>query len=179
MIKNLVKGAIIGGLIAYMWGFVSWGVMSWHLDSMHSMKNESQVLSVLSESTEGKKAVYIVPSWDSSEASKEKSYKPFAMVTFLPQGLSTDMTKNHIISLLTQILVGLLITLLLSKTGNKSYWCKVSFVTIVGLTIGVASYLPLWNWWEMPMDYMIPGFADLIIAWFLAGLVMAKFVNFE
>lgn len=178
MIKNLVKGAIIGGLVVYMWGFVSWGIMSWHMDAMHSVKNEQQVQEVLKENTLDQKGVYLVPSW-AKDDSKEKSSKPFAMITYVPEGLSSDMTSNHVFSLFTQVLVALLITVLLSRTGKRDYWCKVRFVTVVGLTIAVASYLPLWNWWSVPMDYIIPGFADLIIQWFLAGLAMAKFVNFE
>ncbi len=36
---NLIKGALVGGVIAFAWGWVSWMVLPWHMQTFHKFKD--------------------------------------------------------------------------------------------------------------------------------------------
>ena len=99
----------------------------------------------------------------------------FAFVVVDLRGVDPDdMNTPMVFSFLSLLLAALLITWLLMQTSGLSYIRQVMFVTAIGLSAGVMVHLPYWNWWKFPLCYTIVSIFDLVIAWFLAGLVMAK-----
>ncbi len=40
MLKSLVLGAILGGLTAFIWSFISWSVLPWHEKQLRSFQND-------------------------------------------------------------------------------------------------------------------------------------------
>ena len=61
-----------------------------------------------------------------------------------------------------------------SGTKNR---IRVCYVALAGLTIGFVSHFPYWNWFGFSTAYTLVIIVDSLIAWFLAGLVLAKFVE--
>jgi hypothetical protein len=55
-----------------------------------------------------------------------------------------------------------------------SYWHRVGFLVVVAVTAGVICHVSDWNWWGFSAGYTAVAFADLIIGWTLAGMVIAK-----
>ena len=80
-------------------------------------------------------------------------------------------------AILGQIIAALLVVLLLRNTSGLNYLQRVAFVTLVGLTIGFIGHFPYWNWFGFSDSYVFVAIVDSMIAWTLAGFVMAGFVN--
>ena len=78
---------------------------------------------------------------------------------------------------LTQILAAMLITYLLLKTKSMKYWNQVGFVTISGIIAVLLGIVPSWNWWHFPGQWIFLEAFDLVVGWFLAGIVMAKLIK--
>lgn len=87
------------------------------------------------------------------------------------------MAKPLVIQFLTQFIVALLATYLLLQTCGLSYKSRVVFVTAIGVIIFVGGHVDEWNWWSFSNAYMLMQFGALAIGWFLASLVIAKFVS--
>ena len=66
--------------------------------------------------------------------------------------------------------------LLLTLPG-LGYWARVRTVTLAALAAGMLTRLPDWNWWGFSTSFTLAGIADLVITWFLAGLVIAAFAR--
>ena len=45
--KVLIKGALIGGLVAFIWTNVSWMVLPWHMATISGLSNEAPIAEFL------------------------------------------------------------------------------------------------------------------------------------
>src|SRR5882762_10100350 len=90
------------------------------------------------------------------------------------RGASFDMGKQMAVSVVFDILAALLVAMLVMRTGGMSYAGRVMFIVTVALAAAVMCVLPNWVWWHYPTTVVVVGMADVVIGWFLAGLVIAK-----
>lgn len=80
------------------------------------------------------------------------------------------------IQFLTQCVAAFLATLLLLKT-SLPYWHRVAFLLAIALIVAFAGHVPNWTWFSFSAAYTLSQFTDLLIGWFLAGMVIAKFAR--
>jgi len=186
MLKSLSLGGLLGGLVLFAWGSISWMALPWHRVTFESFTDEVAVAQVLSANARGS-GVYILPNGHRREpgmteaqqkaveedAMKRGEQGPFMLASITLHGWGS-MGNAMLVGLLTQIAGALLATWLLLKTSGLQYWGRVGFLVIFALTVAVLAYVPYWNWWHFSTNYTLVAFADLLIGWFLAGLVIAK-----
>lgn len=170
--KNNLIAVLLGSVILFVWGFVSWTILPWHNSVSNKFGDESAVAQVL-KSNAKTPGIYYLPYAQEDHKTGEAT----AFVNILPNGLEMNMSKMMGVAMIGQILSALMVLLLLRQTSGLSYWNKVGFVSLVGLTIGFVSHFPYWNWFEFSSAYILVTILDIIIAWILAGLVMAKFAQ--
>ena len=125
------------------------------------------------EGSVSKKGIYYIP----YKAEDYKPGEPSALINLVPDAYSDSTGKLMAIGFGLQILSASLVLLLLRRTKKLSYKKKVLFVALLGLIIGFVSQAPLWNWFGFPLPYVTVQILDSLIAWSLAGLVMAKFAD--
>jgi hypothetical protein len=186
MIKSLLLGSLLGGLVVFAWSAISWMVLPWHNPMMISFGNEAAVAQVLAENatTSG---MYIMPGlpagYDklSGEAKKaadaEMEQRGKTMGFFygvVLRSANFDMGKMMIVGFLFDVLAALLVMMLVMKTGGMTYGGRVMFIVTVALAAAVMCVLPNWVWFHYPTMWAVVGMADVVIAWFLAALLMAK-----
>ena len=58
--KAVIKGTIVGGIIAFIWGAVSWMVLPWHMNTMEHFKSDSSVQATILRNAP-KSGVYVIP----------------------------------------------------------------------------------------------------------------------
>lgn len=186
MQKPLLLGRLFGGLVLFAWGAVSWMVLPWHMMTFEKFKDEATVAQVLSANASSP-GVYILPNAHQHEpgmteaqqkAAEEDAMKrgaqgPFMLASITLHGWGS-MGTAMLVGLLTQIAGALLATWLLLKAGGLQYWGRVVFLVVFALTVAVLAHVPYWNWWNFSTSYTLVAFADLLIGWGLAGLVIAK-----
>ncbi len=170
--KNNILAILLSAAVLFIWGAISWTLLPWHNTVANKFINESSVSQVLKENA-ATAGVYYLPFSEEDHQSGEAA----AFINVLPNGYEMDMGKLMGTAMFGQLVVALLVLLLLRTTSGLSYWQRVSFVTLVGLVIGFAGHFPYWNWFGFSTSYVLVTIVDSVIAWFLAGLVMAKFVK--
>jgi F0F1-type ATP synthase assembly protein I len=185
MNKSLWLGGVLAGVAVFAWGFVSWTILPFHESTLLAFKDEAAVTAVLAANAPAA-GVYLLPNAHAgAETAEQRKQRMDAAMKQWESGPSAimavslarnpSMASNITLGLVTQIVGGLLIAFLLSKTGGLGYWGKVGFTVVVGVTVGVLSLVPEWNWWGFSMAYVGATFLDYVVGWFLGGLVLAKF----
>lgn len=183
MQKNHLKAAVIGGIVVFIWGMLSWMVFPWHQNCFKKFSNESEVARAVSHNAPTC-GMYILPNtfkYDSNTSQSEMNKGmammekgPFMFACVQPNGMGKMSIKPFIISLIIQIIGAFIATWMLLQTKGLAFRQKVFFITLFGLGAGVICLLPCWNWWGFPGSYVLMNIVDLVIAWFLAGLAIAK-----
>lgn len=168
--KKSALAAVLGGLVLFLWGFVSWAVLPWHESVAHKFDDEVAVAQVL-KANAPEQGVYYLPFAEEDHKQGETA----AFVNVLPQGFDMNMGKLMGIGLLTQIISVFLVFVLLRQTRSLRYLGKVMFIALAGLIIGFVSHAPYWNWFGFSTSYVVVIILDTVIGWTLAGLVIARF----
>lgn len=174
--KKMVVSGVIAGIIMFAWSAFSWMVLPWHMETIHQFKNEQAVSEVLKASAPVS-GIYLMPMMDmQNEASvKAAANMPQVFASVHLEGMNPSMTMPMIIALVTQIILGFLVAGLLCMTGREhGYFCRLGFVIVFALAAAIMADAPMWNWFKFDTHYTMVVFADQMISWFLAGLVLAK-----
>jgi hypothetical protein len=188
MLKSLVLGTILGGLVAFVWSSISWEVLGWHEKTMVSFQNEDEVSAVIASHSPND-GTYLLPSAPSSEDmnSEQKKRMQAALVARMTKGPIMvaavrrsgfeSFRRAMIIQLLCLMAGAFLLTWLLLQTSGLSYARRVLFLAVAGLAASVIVDLPNWNWWGFSGPYTAVSLGDSTLTWLLAGLVIAKVVK--
>ena len=185
MLKSLVLGAVLGGLTAFLWSFISWDLLPWHEKQLHSFQNEDEVLAIIA-SHAPRSGNYLLPTGPSEEgltADQKKAAQeirmqkmqkgPLMFAAIRKEGFGS-FPKTLITQVLYQMLAALLLTWMLLQTTGLSYARRVAFLAVAGLAASVIADLPNWNWWAFSGAYTAVNLIDYTLTWLLAGLVIAK-----
>ena len=188
MLKPLALGAVLGGLTAFVWSFISYGVLSWHLKQYHSFQTEDEVSALIS-SHAPESGIYLLPLGPpqegmNSEQKKtameirtQKMQKGPLMFAAVKRGGFDSFPRVLLIQFCYHMIAAALLTWLLLQTTGLSYARRVAFLAIAGLAASVIADLPYWNWYSFPAAYTAINLIDYTLTWFLAGLVIAKVAN--
>jgi hypothetical protein len=185
MIRSLVLGTILGGLVAFIWSFISWELLPWHEKALQSFHNEDEVSAVIASHIT-KSGSYILPGAPSQEgltSEQKKAAQDIAMQKWQKGPVMFAAIRSAgfgsfparlIIQMLYQMAAALLLTWLLLQTTGLSYARRVAFCGVAGLAASVIADLPNWNWWGLSGTYTAVNLVDYTLTWLLAGLVIAK-----
>jgi hypothetical protein len=189
MSKQLILGSVLGSIVLFVWSAIAWMLIPWPGDPLRSFTNEDAVAQAITANAP-RSGVYLLPNEPkrtpgmteqqftaATNAMGEKMTRGpvvFAAVRLEP---FTSMGKPLVIQFLTQLVVAVLATFLLLQTSGLSYKGRVIFVTAFGVIIFVGGHLDEWIWWSFSNAYMLMQLGAIVIGWFLASLVIAKFVR--
>jgi hypothetical protein len=185
MLKSLILGAVLGGITAFLWSFISWDLLPWHEKQLRSFQSEDEVSAIIA-SHAPQSGNYLLPTGppqegltgDQKKAAQEirmqKMQKgPLMFAAIRKEGFGS-FPKTLITQVLYQMLAALLLTWMLLQTTGLSYARRVAFLAVAGLAASVIADLPNWNWWGNSAGYTAVNLIDYTLTWLLAGLVIAK-----
>jgi hypothetical protein len=181
----LLIGAVLGGVVAFIWGAISWMVLGWHQATFRRFQNEDRVAEVLQENAPAS-GIYGYPEGPEHGASVtpeerqaaetatwEKMKKgPLVLAVIQNRGFGS-FPKYLAGALAINMIASLLFTWLLLQTSGLSYAERVAVVAVAALAGAVICRLPDWNWHGFPTNYTAVSVADCVIGWTLVGLVLA------
>ena len=165
-------GVVFSGVVLFVWGYVSWVVLPWHDQVANRFTSEEAVAAVLKENAP-QAGIYYLPFSQLDQGFGETA----AFVNVLPDGHAAGMVQMMAVAVVGQWVGALLVALLLGHTFALGYVRRVRFVALTGLVVGFVSHFPYWNWFGFSTQYFIVIILDSLIAWLLAGLVMAMFIT--
>ncbi|MBP9841735.1 MAG: hypothetical protein KBC64_04850 [Simkaniaceae bacterium] len=172
MKSGVIKGAILGGVVVFIWMLVAWMVLPWSGASMRKFKCESEVTEMMMRNCP-RDGVYMFPFKDDGV-----NQSPYVLATVKLNGNPLNPWA-FISSLVTQIVGVGMIGYLLSKTRRMTYPGRVAFVTLAGIAVWVLGIVPEWTWCALPAAFVLNLLVNYGIGYFLAGLVVAKCVRAE
>jgi uncharacterized membrane protein YeaQ/YmgE (transglycosylase-associated protein family) len=169
--KKLLIGAAVGGLILFIWQFLSWAALDLHGSQMAYTPNQDAIMEVLNEqlSEDGQ---YFLPRLEKGASPerqeqfmKEVDGKPWAIITY-HKVYSNSMGMNLIRGYVINFISALFLAWMLMKFARLNMQNAVMASIAVGL-IGyfTVSYLSS-IWFETTT---IPDLIDAIVQWGICG----------
>ena len=166
-----MSAAAFAGIVLFIWGAISWTVLPWRDLDVHEFSDEAAVMQNMLDHAPAS-GVYYIP----GDAAEYTPSTPTAFVNVLKEGYQVGMERMMVVGMLTNFLFALIVVYLLRMASGLTFKQRVSFVTGIGLLIGLAGNLPYWNWFGFPTMYTLVQILDSVMMWFLAGLVLARLV---
>ncbi|MGL6067568.1 MAG: hypothetical protein ACRC0I_02325, partial [Sediminibacterium sp.] len=170
--KKTIVGALVGGIILFMWQFASWTALKLHLPAQGYTAKQDTILQTLGATLE-KEGGYVLPSWpvgtsrDEVDKITQKSIgKPWASIQY-HSSLEYNMGLNMARALVTNIVLVWLLIWIIGKFGNNSFSTTLTTSLIVGLIVYLNSAYTSHVWYKLfdIRAYLI----DYIAMWGLTG----------
>ena len=178
--KKIIIASILGGLTIFVWGAISWVALPFHKTTIHSLTNEDAVVAALKAGGAATGA-YMIPGFaDSKEVMDAKAEAgPLVHIYYRNEGMPPMDPMFFIKGILLDIVVMWLAVMMLSKISWSlaSYGNRVRFMAMIGLIIAIGVRLGDTIYFGYPFDFIILIAIDEVIAWTLAGLVVARIVK--
>jgi hypothetical protein len=160
--KYLVTATIVGGVVLFLWGFITHSLLP---QPMSYFKDEMAVVQVL-RANAAVNGIYFGPRG------------VFASVAMLPD--LGDKTRNIVPNLLRQLcsdsFAALLLAILLTRLPG-TVPVRAGWAVLAGLTAFVLKFVPYWNWYGFPSAFVGMEALDLLGKFFIGALVLGVLRN--
>lgn len=172
MKKSLI-GAIVGGIIIFIWQFLSFGMINFHKSAQDYTEKQDAIMSFLN--SQGlKDGGYVLPNYPENfsrteieNAMKSAEGKPWAIVQYHSK-MENDMMMNMIRGFLVNVVIVFLFIWLLQKMNMASAGTIITAALAVGL-ITFFNQPYTGHIWYKSFDIWA-YFMDAIVSWGLTGL---------
>lgn len=178
--KKTIVGALVGGIILFMWQFASWTALKLHLPAQGYTAKQDTILQALSANLE-KEGGYLLPtapagtSFEDMEKLSEKSIgKPWAIIQY-HSSLEYNMGLNMARALVTNIVLVWLLIWIIGKFGSNSFATTLTTSLVVGIIVYLNSAYTSHVWYKL---FDIRAFLiDYVAMWGLTGLWLGWWLN--
>ncbi len=185
MAGKVVKGALCGGLVLWLWSFVYWAVSGIPIKGLTEFKDEGAVERVLKENapTPG---YYVIPTAYTpkgldpgtfAEARMKKISSEFFFAGSVHVGGLGSLGGQMLRSIAGNLVSAGIATLLLLQTAGLGFRGRVLFVEGLALISWTVAAWPMSVWWGMPCGFVLLQLLDFLVGWGLAGMVLARVVG--
>ena len=171
--KKILIGSIVGGILLFLWQFLSWSVLDLHKSIKKYTANQDSVLHFLESQLPGE-GTYMLPTMkdgasmdDYNKMTTENAGKPWAQIAYHAK-LDVAMGPNMIRGILVDIVTIALFCWILSGLANPRF----GNIFIASLLVGLIAFfsLPYTNsiWYKIADTnaHMI----DALVSWGLIGI---------
>lgn len=158
----------------YVWSVFSWMVLPWHNAVIHKFPEED-IVAVTIQSQAPRSGVYVVPGpgGEPETALAKMAKGPILFLSVRREG-TQGMAPMMLFHLISSILIAFVVGWLLDGAKLVHYWARVGRVVLL---VGIGGFLThgaYWNWWYFSLPYSLVTYVDLLIGWFLGGLLLAR-----
>lgn len=182
---RMVLAAVLGGVVLFLWGFVSHALiplgMTGHVQT--GLANEDQIASLLKQSAT-QHAVYWIPGGDHARAGDDEAYQqawiekskagPFALVMVDPDGRDLGDKSLFVNEFATDVGMALIaVFLIVAAGGLANLLARCVFCVLLCVFGFLQTDVRLWNWDGFPPDLTVAGLVDHVIAGVLLGIVIS------
>lgn len=168
--KTLLTGTAIGTLVMFFWGATEWFNPILKLP-YKTAENTAELHQTLLEHMP-ENGMYI---WPNGTETKTGDGKAKDIVYFMAKKDASFYNPGKFmwVELLTKVLTWFLLTytMLWSKLGEHGQ--RVKLVLIVAILVGLAFYMPMWNWWGFSTAYVLVRWLNMLVGWGLAGAAVS------
>lgn len=171
--KRTILGALIGGILFFLWQFLSWTVLNTHEDVNKYTPQQDSILQYLGTHLH-EEGTYFLPTFppgtsrEAQEAFMQQSVgKPWAVVAY-HKALQENTVVNIIRELLVDIVMVWMACFLFMKMNRLNFGIVFLSCLFIGL-IGFFSFPYSVHIWYETSDIMA-SFKDAIFGWGIVGI---------
>lgn len=176
---RLLVAALLAAVIVTLWGAVSWTVLPWHSMVVEGIPDAEPVADALAERLPGS-GLYHHPGIGEGEDpdARMERYRRGPNINFLVWSETGSdpfspwlLGRGFLLNLVAAFLAAALLAA--AAPALPGFGSRVLFIGLLAGFAALQSRLVDWSWWRFPLDYSLVASLDLVIAWSLAGLVLA------
>jgi hypothetical protein len=164
--KFLVGGGVAAGLVLFVWSAAYHMLIPWEKIALNEFKDTGAMVQAVKANAPAN-GMYFAPQG------------VFAAVAFLPD--SSDKTAlmgtNMAIEVVKDIVVGLLLAVILPWARTRTVVGRGALLGAIGLAAALSEHVSEWNWYGFSGPFTLLTMGDIVIGWFLAGLVLGALMN--
>ncbi|MCS7037133.1 MAG: hypothetical protein RMJ33_12875 [Saprospiraceae bacterium] len=170
--KKQLIGALVGGIILFLWQFLSWSMLGVHQSEFRHTPNQDRILEFLGQNLEGEGTYMLPVPPPGTPMDQEQAYmapyegKPWAHLTY-HKSWSSAMGASLARSIAVNLLAAWLLVWILMQFQQLNMRTAVQGAIVVGLTgyLTIAYLNSIW-FETRSMAYLI----DAVTSWGLVGL---------
>ena len=187
--RRVIVGGILGGLVLFVWSFVSHDLLPLGTAGLRTMApaQEAAVLSAM-RGAMNEQALYLFPGMDpSGKMTKEQQHDwstryadgPAGVIGYNPHPAARASAEMlfptlFITELLCDVLAGLIAAVVISHVPSRlGLLRRALLVGLLGVLMTVDVDFSYWNWYGFPMTYTLAQLIDHGVGYCLVGLVVA------
>ncbi len=178
--KKTIIGSLVGGIILFMWQFLSWAALDLHRAAQDYTPKQDSILSFLSANLE-KEGGYFLPNTPKGASSEEMEKvmessmgKPWVTIQYHDK-MDMNMGLNMGRALITNILLAWLVIWILGKFSSNNFTTTLTTSLVVGIIVYLNSSYTSHIWYQL---FDIRSFLiDVIVMWGLTGIWLGWWLN--
>jgi len=183
---RIITAGVAGAVVYFIWGMLTWIAIPLHGPTIKALPAEQGIVDAL-KAQKLESGVYVAPyAAEPADMSDPKSTfmknhvaGPIFSIYYQEKGTAPMNPGMLAGGFVLNLLAAILAACLLSSVGPcaQNYWCRVGFVTGLGIFVALVAHLNYWNWMYFPLGYTVAFVVDVTVGWSLAGLAIAAFVQ--
>ncbi|MBS1916477.1 MAG: hypothetical protein JST87_09360 [Bacteroidetes bacterium] len=171
--KKLIIGALVGGIIIFIWQTLSWAMMNMHHASQEYTPKQDSILSYLSTqfSEDGS---YLMPNYPKGESREEmekqmqkNSGKPWVQIQY-HKALNVNMGANIGRGLVVDIIMVALVCWIFMRMPNAGFRTILLSSVLIGIIVFLNSPYTVHIWY--PKADIMAHFNDALVSWAACGI---------
>lgn len=172
MNTKLLIGGIVGGLLLFIYSFLSWAILNIHGSTTKYTPAQDEILALLSSkiTEDGSYMLPMAPPGSTPEEQQAiqegMSGKPWATISY-HKAMNTSMVMNMGRGLLVDILIAMATLWLIYKMRDINFKSAYTFCLSIGILAYLAFPYGFSIWFE---TNTIPDLIDALISWSLLGV---------
>jgi hypothetical protein len=190
--KRILLAGILGGLTLFVWTFVAHQFLGLGEMGVGEIPNEAVVLSAMRGAIP-QTGFYLFPGVGLGpnptseqrraampEYMKKYEQSPHGILVYHPASgpfhFGASLGREFALNVLQALLAAWLVS---SAASGRGYSARVGIVVVAGVLAAISTNVEYWNWYEFPGNYTAGYMTTQIVAFVLAGFVIAAFVKSE
>ncbi len=178
MTGRALLGAFLAALIVFVWSFVSHMMLPWWEGNVNGFSNEQVVAEAMLAGSQ-EDGIYFIPHFQSGdeEGMARMNAGPVAFISLTRGGMDAMGAVPLILQFVVNLLVALLMARLMLCMGEIAFSVKLRLAVVIAVIASLMFLGPYWIWYGFAPGFVFVTFMDLLIGWFLGGLVLARFTK--
>ncbi len=181
--------SLVSAIILFAWGFVFWGLLANSIAPFKALTGDSEreVIEALQKNLP-ESGAYLYPWPDADAADPEQEMKafeqkhadgPLVTIIYSQAGYPTsEMAAVMVWGFLHMLVSAVVVAILLAMAGPMCcYGMRVLFVVVLGVFASLWIHIQDLIWFHYPLDFVLFHSTYHVVAWVLAGFVIAAIVR--
>ena len=178
MCKKVITGALLGGLVLFVWQFAVHMLLGIYDDAFVKLKDPAAVEAVLTDNLEGG-GIIVIPLPEPGDSDAEAKAMEKIITGFSLFGAVTLDGRHGFgpalgIQLALNVIASAVLMFVMLVAQPRTLGTRLALALCFGVFVVLVGVLPNWNWLGYSLGYIGGQVGELIIGWALVGLVLAK-----